>query len=291
MEREIIKIDEEKCNGCGLCIPACPEGALQIIDNKARLVSDLMCDGLGACIGECPEGAIEIEVREAEPYDEIAVMKEMVKHGKNTVAAHLKHLQDHGEFAFLEQAVGFLKQNKSEIDFNIDDVMNIEEKSPDQPSACGCPGSAMMSFDAEDDSTTPTDQAETGEVPSQLRQWPVQMHLINPNAAYFQGADVVLAADCAAFSLGDFHRKFIKGKSIAIACPKLDQGQEIYVNKLIAMIDEAKINTLEVVIMEVPCCSGLLQLAAMARQNAKRNIPVKQVVVGIRGEVIKDEWM
>ena len=127
MIREIIKIDEERCNGSGLFIPACPEGALQIIDGKARLVSDLMCDGLGACQGECPVDAIEVEKREAESYDEKAVIKEMVKQGRNTVAANLKHLQDHGEFSFLNQAVSCLKSNQKDLGFNVADLLNGKE--------------------------------------------------------------------------------------------------------------------------------------------------------------------
>ncbi len=295
MKREIIKIDEDKCNGCALCIPGCPEGALQIIDGKARLVSDLMCDGLGACIGDCPEGAIEIEVREAEPYDETIVMGEIVKHGFNTVVAHLKHLREHGETAFLEEAISFLEQQE-DLGFTVDEVkQKVHEK--DDASACssGCPGSAPIVFDIDTDAVKNAAEgaqpAAAGHQPSTLMQWPVQMHLINPNAAYFQGADVLLAADCSAFSMGDFHSKHLKGKSLAIACPKLDSGTETYVQKLIAMIDEAKINTLQVMIMEVPCCGGLIQMAQMAVANATRKIPVKKTVVGVRGDIIAEEWI
>ncbi|RLD80205.1 MAG: 4Fe-4S ferredoxin, partial [Bacteroidetes bacterium] len=151
MKREIIKIDEDKCNGCALCIPGCPEGALQIIDGKARLVSDLMCDGLGACIGDCPEGAIEIEVREAEPYDETIVMGEIVKHGFNTVVAHLKHLREHGETVFLEEAISFLEQQE-DLGFTVDEVKQKVHENDDAP-ACssGCPGSAPVVFDIDTD--------------------------------------------------------------------------------------------------------------------------------------------
>lgn len=295
MKREIIKIDEDKCNGCGLCIPACPEGALQIIDGKARLVSDLMCDGLGACIGDCPEGAIDIEVREAEPYNETAVMAEIVKHGFNTVVAHLKHLKEHGEMDFLMEALGFLKE-QNDLPFTIEEVQEkVHQRS--EPEACtgGCPGSATVVFDIDTDAVNSAGEAPPAvsgaDLPSALMHWPVQMHLINPNAAYFQNADVILAADCVAFSLGNFHGKYLKGKSLTIACPKLDSGTEVYVQKLTSLIDDAKINTLHVMMMEVPCCGGLVQMAKMAVANASRNIPIKKTIVGIRGDILSEEWV
>jgi len=295
MKREIIKIDEELCNGCGLCIPACPEGALQIIDGKARLVSDLMCDGLGACIGDCPEGAIEIETREAEPYNETAVMKEIIRHGFNTVVAHLKHLREHGETAFLKEALVFLEEQDG-LGYTVAEVTQKVHKNDDSD-ACGggCPGGATVVFDIDTDAVDKAATAGNAEnyadQPSALRQWPVQMHLINPNAAYFENADVVLAADCTAFSMGNFHTQYLKGKSLAIACPKLDSGTEIYVQKLVSMIDEARINTLHVMIMEVPCCGGLIQMAQMAASTASRKIPVKKTVVGIRGDILSEEWI
>ena len=147
MEREIILIDEEKCNGCGICIPACPEGALQIIDNKARLVSDLMCDGLGACIGECPEGAITIETREAEAYNELAVIKEIIKHGENTVIAHLKHLDDHGETVYFSEAIGYLESVAGELEFDLKTVLlKVTQVDADSCATGGCPGSVPMDF-------------------------------------------------------------------------------------------------------------------------------------------------
>lgn len=307
MEREIIKIDEEKCNGCGLCIPGCPEGALQIIDGKARLISDLMCDGLGACIGECPEGAIEIEVREAEPYNETKVIELIAtQQGRNTTIAHLKHLKDHGEHGFMKEAVGWLNTNQDKYDFEFEEVRSAvhnyrpgtnghhhEEVISVQSmhgGGGGCPGARQM--DLRDDNIE-ADKLEMDAAPqaSALKQWPVQMHLINPRAPYFQQADVVLAADCVAFALGDFHQKWLKGKSLAIACPKLDSNQEIYYQKLLGMINESEINTLTVMIMEVPCCGGLLQLAKKAADEADRKIPLKFVQVGIKGDILREEWI
>lgn len=202
MKRDILKIDEDLCNGCGQCVPNCHEGALQVIDGKARLVNDLMCDGLGACIGHCPEGAITIE--------------------------------------------------KASI---------------------------------QNDTVTILDQ------PSELRQWPVQMHLVNPEAPYFKSADLLLAADCVAFSMGDFHSNHLKGKSLAIACPKLDQETNSYIEKLTAMIDIAKVNTITVMMMEVPCCGGLLNMVKTALVSASRKVPVKKMIVGINGEVLQENWV
>ncbi|MCF8358814.1 MAG: 4Fe-4S binding protein [Prolixibacteraceae bacterium] len=292
MIREIVKIDEELCNGCGLCVPNCHEGALQIIDGKARLISELMCDGLGACLGHCPEGAITIEKREAEPYNETEVMKDMVKRGKNTVTAHLKHLHDHNETGFLQEAMDYLKLSKDALDFSVDEVLDdmFENKPKTQP-GCetgGCPGSRPVVFDAPGGiKLDETSQAQ----PSMLRQWPVQLHLINPAAPYFRNADLLVAADCTAFSMGNFHSHWLKGKSLVIACPKLDHGAEIYINKLAMLIEEATVNTVTVMMMEVPCCGGLLSMVKEAKQMCSRNVPVKKVVVGIRGEVINEEWV
>ncbi len=307
MKREIIKIDEEKCNGCGLCVPTCHEGALQIIDGKARLISDLMCDGLGACIGHCPEGALEIEEREAEPYDEVKVIQDMIPKGKNTIIAHLKHLKDHQEFGFLKQAVTYLKENENSLPFVLSDViLEVHHYSPGKQdhvhehshgmkvaavhgvqSGGGCPGSAAASFKRE----PATNGKGMCDQTSELSQWPVQMHLINPASGLFAGTDFVLAADCVAFSLGNFHSKFLKGKTLGIACPKLDSNKDIYLNKLIALIERAQINTMIVMIMEVPCCGGLLQMAREAVSMAGRKIPLKAVTVGIRGDILQEQWI
>jgi NAD-dependent dihydropyrimidine dehydrogenase PreA subunit len=298
MKRDILKIDEDLCNGCGQCVPNCHEGALQVIDGKIRLVSELMCDGLGACIGHCPEGAITIETREAEPYNEVHVMEKMKDKGRNTIIAHLKHLKDHGETGFLHDGVTYLKAHKSELNFNLEEVMmevhnhgkiSVAEISNNEHihEGGGCPGSRTMVIGkpSVNEPNTISDQ------PSELRQWPVQMHLVNPNAPYFRNSDLLLAADCVAFSMGSFHSKYLKGKSLGIACPKLDHGSDVYVEKLTAMIDLAKINTITVMMMEVPCCGGLLQMVKAALANATRKVPVKKMVVGLTGEVLTEEWV
>jgi len=252
VNRKIIKIDEDLCTGCGNCVVACAEAALEVIDGKARVVNDIFCDGLGACMGECPEGALEIIEREALEFDEEAVEKRLES---------LKH--------------------KESIE-----TEQVRQIVADHAQQCGCPSAQTMVFDE------PETQSEVaGKIPSALRQWPVQMHLINPIAPYYQGADVLLSADCVGFSYGDFHRDFLKQKSIAIACPKLDQGKELYIEKIKSLIDDAKINTLTVAIMDVPCCSGLLGLAQEGAKRATRKVPIKYIVVGIQGNILKEEWL
>ncbi|MEK7373768.1 MAG: 4Fe-4S dicluster domain-containing protein [Thermodesulfobacteriota bacterium] len=285
-KRQIIKIDETKCDGCGNCVTGCHEGALQVIDGKARLISDLLCDGLGACIGECPQDAIKIETRAAEPYDEVKVMDGMVKHGPNTIKAHLKHLKDHAQKTFLKQAFDYLEQHNIPNPLEEETMSHHHDHKHGGHGHGGCPGSKSM--DLRDSSG-----AEEGGNPaaaSQLRQWPIQLHLASPMAPYFQKADVVVAADCTAFAYGNFHNDFIKGKAIVIACPKLDDGQEIYLEKVQALIEDAKINTLTVVTMEVPCCGGLLAMVKQAAAAASRKVPVKSVVIGIQGGIKSEDW-
>lgn len=283
MLRELVVIDEEKCDGCGLCIPGCPEGALQIIDGKARLVSDLLCDGLGACVGECPQGAITVEEKEGEPYDERKVIALIASKGANTVKAHLKHLKDHGQEEFHHQAVAWLKENGMEIPKDGGAGGHGEHG----PSVGGCPGSKAMAFRREDAAAAHLQGAR----PSQLTHWPVQMHLLNSASPHFQRSDFLLAADCVAFSLGDFHRDYLKGKTLGIACPKLDSGQEVYLEKLKALVEQAQINTLTVMIMQVPCCRGLLALAQQAVQQSGRKVRIKAVVVGLQGEILQESWV
>ena len=149
----------------------------------------------------------------------------------------------------------------------------------------GCPGSREVDFRDQD-----TQEETTGKVTSQLKQWPIQMHLISPTAPYYQGADVLLTADCVAYAMGGFHPNYLKGKSIAIACPKLDAGQDVYVEKIRAWLEDAKINTLTVMIMQVPCCMGLLNIAQQAVQSSKRTVPIKSIVVSLQGEILSEEW-
>jgi NAD-dependent dihydropyrimidine dehydrogenase PreA subunit len=305
MKRDILKIDEDLCNGCGQCVPNCHEGALQIIDEKVRLVSELMCDGLGACIGHCPEGAITIEKREAEPYSETRVMEEMKDKGKNTIIAHLKHLKDHGERGFVHEGVTYLKEHREKLNFNLDEVISevhnhgmavaVPQQAHSHAHAHahyheggGCPGSRTMVIEKPESNNVSSPAVDQ---PSELRQWPVQMHLVNPNAPYFRSADLLLAADCVAFSMGGFHSNHLKSKSLAIACPKLDNGTDSYIEKLTAMIDVAKVNTITVMMMEVPCCGGLLQMVRKSLDNASRKVPVKKMIVGINGEVLQEEWV
>lgn len=305
--RKIIEIDEDTCTGCGECIPGCPEGALQIIDGKARLVSDLACDGLGACIGHCPTGAMKVIEREAVPYEEKKVMENIAKAGTNTIIAHLKHLNDHGQTEFLNQAIEYLEENDIEVpDYGNESnskQVHEEEKNENGDTRMhshmgehghshgggGCPGSKMMDFKKSESNNS---QADTnGKRPSELQQWPVQFHLISPMAPYFQNADVLLAADCTAFTAGDFHKDFLKDKKLIIACPKLDDSQESYKEKLISLIDDAKINTLTVLIMQVPCCGGLAHMAKEAASEATRKVPIKQIILSIQGEVLSEDWV
>ncbi len=265
MKRSIIEIDNERCTGCGLCIPNCPEGALQVIDGKARLVSDLFCDGLGACLGYCPEGAISAIEREAEPYDEAKVVANIARQGAGTIRAHLEHLRSHGEEKLLAEATGWLAANGIPLP---------EGASGAPPAPAGCPGCAPA--------------ASPPGAP--LGNWPVQLHLLSPMAPQLHGRDLVLAADCTAFAMASFHGELLHGAALAIACPKLDEGIDIYREKLIALIDHAQVRSLTVAMMEVPCCRGLLALARQAMEKAKRKIPIRAVTVGIReGEVIAEE--
>jgi ferredoxin len=279
MKRKIIHIDDTLCNGCGQCIPNCPEGALQLIDGKARLISDLFCDGLGACIGECPLGAITIEEREAQSYDERRVMENVIAQGQGVIRAHLAHLQEHGEQEYLAQALAVLEER------------GIEGELPETVHGGAhavCPGSQVREFHVESSPAEGTTAVDTPIAPSRLRQWPVQLHLVPPSAPYFRDADVLLAADCVAYAHGDFHRQFLQGRRLAIACPKLDSNQDIYLDKLKALIDFSGIRSLTVLTMEVPCCRGLLQLARRAAAEAERKIPIQWLEIGVQGDVLQE---
>ncbi len=250
--REVIEIDESLCDGCGDCVTACAEGAIAIIDGKARLISDVYCDGLGACLGHCPQGAITVIQREADAFDEAAVER------------HLATIRTVGPF----RAPG--------------PSLNVVAQAP--VAAGGCPGSRAQAFNP----VAPSIGSASAGPASQLRHWPVQLHLVPPTAPFFAGADVLLAADCVAFAVGDFHTRFLAGKALAIACPKLDTNQEVYLQKLVAMIDEAEIKSLRVMVMEVPCCGGLVGLVEEALRRAQRSLPVECLVVGTRGMVLSE---
>ncbi|MHB9156177.1 MAG: ATP-binding protein [Endomicrobiales bacterium] len=275
MKREVITINEEKCNGCGLCIPNCPEGALQVINGKVRLISDLFCDGLGACIGHCPQGAISMEKREAQPYDEKKVMKNIVRGGKEVVRAHLKHLRDHGQKEFLAQAQAFLEDNGIEAG-------EEEEAGCHSHGHGGCPGARTMDLRKKEGKAAGTD----GPAPqSQLRQWPVQLQLLNPQAPYFRNADLVVAADCVPFAFADFHRQFLKGRMLIIFCPKLDQVLDQYVEKLAELFRKNEIRSIAVVHMEVPCCFGVGNIVQEALDRSGKKIPVTDHTITIDGEI------
>ncbi|MCU0610620.1 MAG: 4Fe-4S binding protein [Candidatus Eisenbacteria bacterium] len=237
--RQIIRIDEEKCDGCGLCATACAEGAIAIIDGKARLVSETYCDGLGACLGECPRGAITMEEREAPAFDEEAVM-----HAKAAAPPP-----------------------KAE------------------PLPCGCPGSQVRAITACECSESPA-VASTEDAPSCLRNWPVQMKLVPVSAPYLRNADLVIAADCVPFAFASFHQRFLPGRVLLVGCPKLDDAG-FYRGKLADIFRLNNIRSLEVVHMEVPCCSGLVRLALGAAADAHACIPVTLTKIGIAGDVLE----
>ncbi len=274
-KRKIIKIDEEKCNGCALCIPNCPEGALKVIDGKVRLISDLFCDGLGACIGHCPLGAITIEEREAEAYDEKKVMKNIVKQGKNTIKAHLQHLKEHNETKYLNEAIKFLDEKNIKI--------QLESDKMEHPHFEGCPGAAMRDFRSKESKNEGKRQKST-EQKSELRQWPVQLHLVPPSAPFFQNSDLLIAADCVPFADADFHNRLLKGKALAIGCPKLDDI-EAYKEKIKSIIEMNDLNTITAAIMEVPCCYGLYAAAEEALNESGKRVTLKKVVIGTDGSI------
>lgn len=277
MIRKVITIDEDKCTGCGLCIPDCPEGAIQIIAGKARLIGDLFCDGLGACIGTCPEDAITIEQREAEPYDELTVMENIVKSGPGTVKAHLEHLRDHRQTDFLNQAIMFLKTRGMEVPIDEAPV------APCQELPHACPG--MKTMDFRDGVEEPT-AAKVASGRSELRQWPVQLQLLSPHAPYFKDADLLITADCVPFAQPDFHDRFLKDKILIILCPKLDNVGDHYIEKLTEIFKINNIKSITAVHMEVPCCFGLTRLIEEAVRKSGKDIPVEDVTISIRGEVI-----
>jgi ferredoxin len=276
-KRKIIKIDEGKCNGCGLCIPNCPEGALKVIDGKARLISDLFCDGLGACLGHCPEGAITIEEREAGKYDEQSVMENIAKQGPNVIREHIRHLMAHNEAGYVKEAIGYLKEKKIEVP---DETPQARRgRAP-----CGCPGAAPVDFGAK--SCGPEAAAPSGASRPELRQWPVQIMLVPVNASFFNGADLLVAADCVPFAYPDFHAVLLRGKTLLVGCPKLDD-LDVYKEKLSQIVKANDIRSITYAHMEVPCCSGLIGVIKQAVSASGKDIPFKDVTVGIRGELLR----
>jgi NAD-dependent dihydropyrimidine dehydrogenase PreA subunit len=279
MQRKIIVIDEELCTGCGVCIPNCPEGALQVIDEKARLISDLFCDGLGACVGECPEGAMSVIERDAEPYDERRVMANIVKAGPNTIKAHLDHLKNHGEMKLYNIANEYLKENSISIPTT---PAKETHGCADSSEMAGCPGSLSRSLKLE-----PETEATPGEVSRQrsyLTNWPTQLKLVPVSAPYFDGADLLIAADCTGMAYPNFQSDFVKGRILVQGCPKLDD-QNYYVEKLAEIFKQNNINSIKVAIMEVPCCMGLVQIVNLALKQSGKSIPIERQVIQISGQL------
>ncbi len=276
-KRKIIEIDEKKCNGCGLCIPNCPEGAIQIIDGKARLISDLFCDGLGACIGHCPEGAITITEREAKEYSEKKVMDNIVKQGENVIKAHLMHLKEHGEEKLLKEALDYLKEKK------IKNPLDKEAAAVFSPHQ-GCPGSRLMelSRNKKDDKG----RVNVKEADPQLSNWPVQLMLVPPFAPYLDNADILIAADCVPFAYPSFHDKLLKGKVLLVGCPKLDDTS-VYAEKIAAVLKNNNIKSVTYAHMEVPCCFGLINIIKEAINQSGKDVPFKEITVSIKGEILK----
>lgn len=280
-KRKIIKIDEEKCNGCGLCIPNCPEGALQIIDGKARLISDLFCDGLGACIGYCPERAITIEEREAQEYDERKVMENIVKQGKNVIKAHLKHLREHNQSEYLKQAIDFLKERNIEIPVE-EEHLAIKHKHMSPFSEC--PGSKIIDFGKKEEVSKKKRPISKGI--SRLRQWPVQIMLVPPFAPYLKDADLLIAADCVPFAYADFHDDLLKGKILLVGCPKFDDV-EFYKERITQILKNNNIKSITCAYMEVPCCFGLVSIVKSAISASGKDIPFKEVTISVKGEKLR----
>lgn len=254
-KREIIKINEQKCDGCGACVPNCPEGAIQVIDKKARLVSDLYCDGLGACIGDCPQGAITTEIREAEPYDEKKVIKNIVRQGEHVVSAHLKHLKNHGQTQFLNQALDYLASQGIEFE----DIKATED-NPRQEA-----------------------ESKTYSGNFELKNWPVQINLVHPSVSFLQDSELVISADCVPFAYPGFHQ-FIEGKVVLVGCPKFDDVQA-YMEKLQQIFIQNRIKSVTVVYMEVPCCRGMVRLVQESIKASGKVIPFAHLKIGVKGEI------
>jgi len=249
MKRKIITIDEELCDGCGNCVSTCSEGALSIVDGKARLVKEDFCDGFGDCIGECPTGALKIEEKESKPFD-IDATKEYLLKTKGREAVH-----------------------------KMVEAQKKHETKEHKPLVCGCPGSMSQSISRSASVAVSKKPAEP-----QLGNWPVQIHLLPLKAPYYQGADLLVAADCCAYAYAGFHHDFIKGHVLAIGCPKLD-NTAAYKEKLATILSENDIKSVAIAYMEVPCCGGLVRLVEEVVKASGKNIPVKKTKIGIKGQV------
>ena len=252
MKRKIIRIDETKCTGCGLCITNCAEGSLEIRAGKAVLVREALCDGLGACLGHCPEGALTIEEREAERFDEDLVEHRLAEIGREPHP----HARAEGCPSARPTALGAQK---------------------------GCPSARVAELGARAGAAAPSSDA----TPSALRHWPVQLALLPPTAPFFRGADLILAADCVPFAYADFHRDFLSGRAVAVACPKLDNAGAHF-QKLIELFRSGGLRSVTVVRMEVPCCGGLSAMAAEALKESGANLPLREVIVGRDGAIAED---
>ncbi|MHC4176719.1 MAG: ATP-binding protein [Planctomycetota bacterium] len=262
--RKIVQIDQQKCDGCGLCIPACAEGALQIVEGKARLVADVYCDGLGACLGECPQDAITIVERDAEAFDEEATRQQ---------AARLRTSGSAGESG--ERPAPAACPGSTAVELKLDPIKPQSTPSA-QPSSEGAPPTYSAGRDL---------HPAEGTAPSRLGNWPVQLHLVPPHAPFLKNADLLLVADCVPFALADFHTRFLGKRPVVIGCPKLDDAS-LYVERLTQIMATAEINSVTVIQMEVPCCTRLVRIAESAMRSSGREIPLEEVTVSIRGRII-----
>ena len=282
MKRKIISIDDNKCTGCGQCIPDCPEGALQIIDGKARLVSDLFCDGLGACIGTCPEGAISVTEREAVAYNEKTVMENIVQQGAPVIKAHLEHLAGHGQMGLYNQAIEYLKEHTITIPGHNGPVCPPGPGHAGHSPFATCPGSAARSIPR---NTAALNRQPSALSDSELRQWPVQLSLLNSAAPYFDNANLLISADCVPFAYAGFHTELLKDRIVIIFCPKLDSDIEGYITKLAEIFSRHTIKSIMVAHMEVPCCGGVRYVVDKALEQAGKKIPVTEKTITIQGGI------